>query len=81
MIPLKGKNFIWLNGTKRAKIKTGGLGIKSVKKQNLALLGKLEWKVTVQDDRLWANILRHKYLNNHDISIPFLELDSLYSST
>lgn len=72
------RNFSWGDTPERKKLHLvkweqvckdkWGLGIKSAEKQNLALLAKLGWKVNVQDDSLWANILRDKYLNNHDIS-------------
>lgn len=73
------KNFIWGDTPDRKKLHLvkwdkvckdkdcGGLGIKSAKKQNLALLAKLGWKMYTQEDCLWVNILRDKYLCNHDI--------------
>lgn len=63
-------NSLWGDTTDQRKIKIknhlckgrGCLGIKTARKKNLALLAKLGWKVIRQDDSLWANILRYKYL-------------------
>lgn len=41
---------------------------KKARDQNLALLSKIGWKVSNQDESLWAHILRDKYLSNHTIS-------------
>lgn len=42
----------------------GGLGLRKAQTQNMALLTKLGWKLVCQDDSLWANILRDKYLKH-----------------
>lgn len=39
----------------------GGLGIRSMGDMNLALVGKLGWRFIIDDDALWAKVLRSKY--------------------
>lgn len=74
------RDFLWGDTLEKKKIhlvkwdkvckskECGGLGIKKARKQNLALLSKLGWKVSNQDESLWANIFSDKYLRNHTIS-------------
>ena len=45
----------------------GGLGITNSKLMNKALMLKWVWKLYQQDDSLWANLIRAKYLVNEDI--------------
>lgn len=41
--------------------KYGGLGIKSLKKMNQALLSKWLWRFAKEDDVLWRNLIAEKY--------------------
>lgn len=43
----------------------GGLGFQKFSDINWALLAKLAWKVAIEEDSLWMNILRKKYLRGH----------------
>lgn len=39
----------------------GGLGIRTAREANTSLLGKLVWDVQQNSDKLWVQLLRHKY--------------------
>lgn len=39
----------------------GGLGFKSTRRMNEALIMKLGWELMTRRDKLWVNVLRHKY--------------------
>lgn len=41
----------------------GGLGIRTSREMNQALLAKLGWKLSTNEQALWARIIRAKYLN------------------
>ena len=43
--------------------KHGRLGIKKARDQNLALLCYLGWKLMNNEEGLWTDVLRRKYLN------------------
>src|ERR1044072_7151751 len=45
----------------------GGLGIRDSSSINLSLLGKLIWSLLHHHDKLWVQVLRHKYLQNDNI--------------
>lgn len=45
----------------------GGLGFKSTRRMNEALIMKLEWELMTRRDKLWVNVLRHKYSCGNDI--------------
>lgn len=74
------KNFLWGDTAVKRKLHlinwhtvckhkdNGGLGIRKAKSQNLALLTKLGWKLTVKEDSLWVTFLHDKYLNNHTMA-------------
>ncbi|XP_048552830.1 uncharacterized protein LOC125533101 [Triticum urartu] len=47
--------------------KTGGLGIKDLHKQNVALLVKWWWKLETSDG-LWQRIVRARYFNNKTVA-------------
>lgn len=71
------KDFLWGDTPDKRKLHlvnwhtvckdndVGGLGLRKAQIQNTALLTKLGWKIVSQDNSLWANILRDKYLKNH----------------
>jgi len=40
----------------------GGLGIRTARLQNTALLGKLVWSLLQSEDKLWVSLLEDKYL-------------------
>ncbi|KAH9298292.1 hypothetical protein KI387_029974, partial [Taxus chinensis] len=46
--------------------KVRGLGLKDLKRMNLALMAKFGWKIK-RDDGLWANILKEKYMYDEKI--------------
>lgn len=46
----------------------GGLSIRKARNQNLALLTKLSWKVTMHEDSLWVKMLRDEYIRNQSLS-------------
>lgn len=39
----------------------GGLGVHTAREANIALLGKLTWDLQQNKDKLWVQLLRHKY--------------------
>ena len=45
----------------------GGLAIREAKKANITQLAKLGSKVACGSNTLWAQMVRSKYLNIHDI--------------
>ncbi|XP_028066585.1 uncharacterized protein LOC114269469 [Camellia sinensis] len=71
------RNFLWDNTEDRKKVhlvnwqqvckskRNGGLGIRQARVQNLALISKLGWKLTINSDELWCKILKAKYLKHH----------------
>ncbi|KAI8550987.1 hypothetical protein RHMOL_Rhmol06G0149600 [Rhododendron molle] len=74
------RNFLWGDSPDKKKIHLvkwdkvckskdrGGLGIKKARNQNMAILTKLGWKISNQEEGgLWAAILRDKYLCNHSL--------------
>lgn len=40
----------------------GGLGVRDTRLSNLALLGKLVWSKLHERDKLWVQVLTHKYV-------------------
>jgi len=46
--------------------KKGGLGIKDLRKMNVSLLAKWWWKLE-QEEGLWQDIVKAKYLHNKSI--------------
>lgn len=67
----KGLNLV--NWQKVSLLKSlGGLGIKTARVSNTALLGKLIWDVQQNRDKLWVNLLRSRY----NITGSFLSHDS-----
>ncbi|GMQ00802.1 hypothetical protein CsSME_00047717 [Camellia sinensis var. sinensis] len=74
------RNFLWGNTEDRKKVhlvnwqqvckskSNGGLGIRQARVQNLALISKLGWKLTINSDELWCKILKAKYLKDQSVS-------------
>ncbi|KAK1693054.1 hypothetical protein QYE76_009751 [Lolium multiflorum] len=48
----------------------GGLGILNTKFMNIALMLKWIWKIYQNEEGLWADLLRAKYLGDHDLFSP-----------
>jgi hypothetical protein len=48
----------------------GGLGILNTKSMNIALMVKWIWKIYQNAEGLWADLLRAKYLGDHDLFSP-----------
>lgn len=42
----------------------GGLGIRSLRKLNMAMIAKLIWKYLEDEDCLWGQIMKAKYVKN-----------------
>lgn len=71
------RNFLWGDTANKKKLHLvnwnqicknqdlGGFGIRKSHCQNLALLTKLCLKMVTNEDTLWTNILKKKYLNNN----------------
>ena len=58
------KKIHWVGWQKVTKPKEErGLGLQSAKGKNTALLAKLNWRLHVEKEALWAKVLRHKYCN------------------
>lgn len=56
----------------------GGLGVLNLKTMNVALLGKWLWKLE-NEQGLWQEILRKKYLKNSTLSqVEFKTGDSYF---
>ncbi|KAK4835243.1 hypothetical protein QYF36_007235 [Acer negundo] len=45
----------------------GGLGIKKTKIMNQALLAKVRWQLHLNENGLWGNMLKHKYLKEDSL--------------
>jgi hypothetical protein len=45
----------------------GGLGVKDLRKQHIALLSKWSWKLETQSG-IWENIVKAKYLRNKTVA-------------
>jgi len=72
------RSFIWKGSTNKGmhmvgweKItkskKNGGLGVRTARKQNIALLGKLVWDMFKPSNHLWSQILSARYLQGSNI--------------
>ena len=46
----------------------GGLGIENLEVKNRCLLSKWLWKLSLENDAMWAQILRNKYLQTKTLS-------------
>ncbi|GKV44765.1 hypothetical protein SLEP1_g51921 [Rubroshorea leprosula] len=58
----KGKKIRWVSWKKVCKEKeNGGLGVKNLRKFNLALLGKWWGRVIEEEGRLWKEVISEKY--------------------
>ena len=75
------KNFLWGSTESSKKIhwvgwqrvtkpkEVGGLSLQNAKGRNTALLAKLNWRLNVEKEALWARVLRHKYCNQRRINL------------
>lgn len=45
----------------------GGLGIRDTRLTNLPLLGKLVWSLLHEKNKLWVQVLIHKYVKHGSI--------------
>lgn len=73
------RNFLWGDKANRRKVhlvnwsnvckhkKCGGLGIRKVGLSNVALLSKLGWRISSENKPLWIQVLKKKYLKNHNL--------------
>ncbi|GJR52184.1 RNA-directed DNA polymerase, eukaryota [Tanacetum coccineum] len=60
----ENKKIHWVSWNQSmAKIKSGGLGFRSLKAYNLALLAKWWWRVRIDRDSLWASVIDDIYGN------------------
>jgi hypothetical protein len=59
----EGKNKInWVSWSNVCKPKSeGGLGLKNLEKFNCALLIKWKWRMLVEKESIWYDLLTHKY--------------------
>ena len=63
------KKIHWVGWQKVTKPKEeGGLGLQSAKGRNTALLAKLNWRLNVEKEALWARVLRQKCCSQRRIS-------------
>ena len=63
------KKIHWVGWQKVTKPKEkGGLGLQTAKGRNTALLAKLNWRLYVEKEALWAQVLRKKYCNQRRTS-------------
>ncbi|GAU18899.1 hypothetical protein TSUD_228890 [Trifolium subterraneum] len=56
----KGLNLVGWRKISRPK-NIGGLGLRSTRDANICLLGKLVWDLLQSKNKLWVNILSHRY--------------------
>jgi hypothetical protein len=72
------RNFLWRGTNDRGihlvgweKItqsrKLGGLGIRTARDSNTAMLGKLVWDIHSKQDKLWVNLITQKYVGNQSV--------------
>lgn len=69
----KNRDFVWGTTQERKRMHSvvwskitrvkeeGGLGIHATKARNLALLAKLNWRLYMEKDALWAKVILNKY--------------------
>jgi hypothetical protein len=63
----KGMHLVGWNKITQPR-KLGGLGVRSARVQNVALLGKLIWEILQCPNKLWVNLFQDKYLKGQ---LPF----------
>ncbi|CAL5397659.1 unnamed protein product [Camellia sinensis] len=73
------RNFLWGDTSDKKKVHLikwdkvcrkkdyGGLGIRRARDHNLALIAKLGWKLVSDDNGLWTEVLKAKYLKHHTV--------------
>ena len=85
------RNFIW-NGCTNARSfnlvnwdtmtkpkQFGGLGIRRARQTNIALIGKLVWRILNDEGGLWGDIIKHKYTQHrHGVSLMLLGVPHLF---
>lgn len=55
----------------------GGLNLRDIRKANLDFLAKLGWSIITEENSMWVDVIRHKYLKHHDfLSVPHKPTDS-----
>lgn len=58
----------------------GGLGIRSTTSINEAMIGKLSWRILIEENGLWADILRAKYMVGSGHRPSYSRSSSMYSA-
>ena len=78
------RNFLWGSSENKNKLhlvgwskitepkKEGGLGIQAAKAKNIALLAKLNRRLALEPNSLWAKVLTQKYCTPRRISNPHI---------
>lgn len=54
----------------------GGLGIRTARETNTAMLGKLVWDMQCNSEKLWVQMMTNKYVKG----VPFLQTPLRYGS-
>ena len=54
----------------------GGLGIRYARLVNVALLGKLSWRVFNNEEAMWVSVLKSKYVSMSELSTRLKNTDS-----
>ncbi|CAL1402102.1 unnamed protein product [Linum trigynum] len=72
------RNFVWGDEEGRSKLhlvgwekmilpkSQGGVGLRSVRNANLAMLAKSGWRLLKEKDMLWTQVIRDKYCRNKE---------------
>ena len=50
----------------------GGLGIRNLSKFNRALLGRWSWRVVMEDNSMWRNVINSKYVTEEGGWFPII---------
>lgn len=56
----------------------GGLGLREARNMNTSLLGKLIWSMTNQPEKIWAQLLKARYLTSMSLFHATLGSNSPY---
>ena len=62
------KRIHWIRWQKVTRTKEEGGGLQAAKGRNTALLAKLNWRLHIERDALWAQVLWQKYHNNRRLN-------------
>lgn len=88
----KMRDFCWQGNSEARKIhlvawdvvctnlRRGGLGIRSLRTMNKAMLGKILWQVYTDHNALWSRAIRYKYLDSDQVERIFIVVDTPISS-